>query len=119
MQLCGSLHILWIGTLNNIGAKAIPLSEWKRLRWKLGFGEEENIVKVDFEFNHCKQWVFQIASGKKIVHKINHLSVVFYENSANMKNIAVVEIYLNGNQEFIFLKRVTTTYTSFPSYFVN
>ena len=43
----------------------MSLSEWKRLRWKLGFGEEKNIVKIDFEFNHCKQWVFQIASGKK------------------------------------------------------
>ena len=56
---------------------------------------------------------------KKIVHKINHLSVVFYENNTNMDNIAVVEIHLSGNQEFIFLKRVTITYTSFLSYFVN
>ena len=44
---------------------------------------------------------------------------MFYENNTNMKNIAVVEIHLSGNQEFIFLKRVTITYTSFISYFVN
>ena len=45
---------------------------------------------------------------EKIVHKMNHLSIVLYEGNANIKNIAIVEIYLNGNQEFIFFKRVAT-----------
>lgn len=65
-------------------------------------------------------WTVNISTSIRRNSKTNHLSIVLYDSNANIGNIAVMKICLNGNQEFIFFRSCKPPPIIMPvNYFTN